>query len=505
MLRGHLFQSSDTYSSKNNKFINISDEENDIKGENKNKCYTESDRSPILKGIISNKSVFSGPEVLEIDLTNNCNLQCIGCWCHSTLLGRQKYSGKKKREYLPTEKVLTLINDIKRMGVGTVQLTGAGEPFMHPGIWKILHKIKKSELKINIVTNFTTINESRIKKIIELGIDYLTVSVWAGDAEIYQITHPGVSKKLFSELEHNLSRLTGLRGINKKPKLKIFQVINNKNAHNIQSMIDFAFRVNADDIEFQPVDVIKGLTDSLELSSNESEILFQQFKMIRDFPNFTNEFVCPKHLKSLDNELLERELTEYGRLHHPLPPGFHLAQKGKGLFCPNDYGGLVHQATDGQMAFIFPFELCHICNKYKSCPKNSNGEVQVNVRLINLLGIGSFFRRISCLEEKNRKIDKEIIDNLPCYIGWTYARVRVNGDVIPCCKAVSKPLGNIFSENFKIIWESRKYKKFRTSAKQLKKSDPYFRKINCYDSCDNVGMNLNTHLNVLKYIKNQEC
>lgn len=38
---------------------------------------------------------------------------------------------------------------------------------------------------------------------------------------------------------------------------------------------------------------------------------------------------------------------------------------------------------------------------------------------------------------------------------------------------------------------------FRYKAKHLKKSDPYFEEISCYKGCDNLWMNLETHLQLV--------
>jgi hypothetical protein len=54
------------------------------------------------------------------------------------------------------------------------------------------------------------------------------------------------------------------------------------------------------------------------------------------------------------------------------------------------------------------------------------------------------------------------------------------------------PMGNLYEKSFREIWFSKVYNEFRQKAKNLKKSDPYFKKIECYKSCDNLGMNLKT-------------
>ncbi len=101
-----------------------------------------------------------------------------------------------------------------------------------------------------------------------------------------------------------------------------------------------------------------------------------------------------------------------------------------------------------------------------------------------LWGFDIFKKRILEFEE-GKSIDSKIIDKIPCYVGWTYTRIMANGDVIPCCKAHKHPLGNINKQRFKDIWFSKNYNYFRNMAKNEKKSHKYFKKINCYQGCDN--------------------
>jgi MoaA/NifB/PqqE/SkfB family radical SAM enzyme len=84
--------------------------------------------------------------------------------------------------------------------------------------------------------------------------------------------------------------------------------------------------------------------------------------------------------------------------------------------------------------------------------------------------------------------DNSLIDQLPCQIGWFYSSIRTNGDVIPCCKGLRRPMGNLHTKPFREIWCSETYSEFREKAKSLPKSDPYFAPINCYKMCDNIGM-----------------
>jgi MoaA/NifB/PqqE/SkfB family radical SAM enzyme len=89
--------------------------------------------------------------------------------------------------------------------------------------------------------------------------------------------------------------------------------------------------------------------------------------------------------------------------------------------------------------------------------------------------------------------DARHIDRIPCYAGWTFSRVLADGSIAPCCRGVHKKLGNINHRDFKEIWLSPEYTEFRSKAKYLSKSEPYFKEIGCLKMCDNLMHNEEIH------------
>ena len=100
-----------------------------------------------------------------------------------------------------------------------------------------------------------------------------------------------------------------------------------------------------------------------------------------------------------------------------------------------------------------------------------------------------FKEKISNSQASRGFYHTDIIDNIDCYAGWYMARVLANGDVCPCCKADSFPLGNILERPFSEIWRTPEYQEFRLNAKRKSKFDPYFRHVNCPRVCDTYWMN----------------
>lgn len=107
------------------------------------------------------------------------------------------------------------------------------------------------------------------------------------------------------------------------------------------------------------------------------------------------------------------------------------------------------------------------------------------IRWDNLDGFEQRLREV----EEEVQYDKTAVDELPCYMGWHFARVTASGDVAPCCRGVDYPMGNIHQHSFREIWSGDSYHEFRKLSMLEKKDHPYFKKMNCYQMCDNLMHN----------------
>ena len=361
----------------------------------------------IVAGILNGSEAFTGPLSVQIDLTNKCNNNCIGCWCNSPLLGNKAMDSETKKKELPLELVKKLIDELDEMSVREVYLTGGGEPFMHPKIMEIIDYIKSKGIGCDMSTNFTLINKERAEKLVDLGVDHMNISMWAGTPKTYIKTHPNKTDEDFYKIRKMLIYTVNLKNKKgkKKPVINIYNVISNLNYNEIKEMIDFAFLVKADSVDFTMMDPVEERTEILLLNEK------QRCKLIKDI------------------------------------------------------------------------------NKVKDYVDKKNAELGVELK-VNALD--QFLRRVSNENSKEGKYDSDIVDTIPCYAGWTFARIMANGDIIPCLKAHLFPMGNLYEKSFKEAWYSKKQNLFRSKSK-FKKSDPFFSKINCYKSCDNLGTNLSIH------------
>ena len=125
---------------------------------------------------------------------------------------------------------------------------------------------------------------------------------------------------------------------------------------------------------------------------------------------------------------------------------------------------------------------------------------------MSLSNCNTLLRRAAAAEPpagRTPAYDAAILNRVPCYVGWIYSRILVTGDAVPCCKGHRMVLGNIYHQNFRDIWHSPAYDRFRAKALSMVKSAAFFATIKCFKGCDNLEMILDVHRRLRELKANQ--
>jgi len=449
-----------------------------------------------LAGVLDGERVFAGPEILEIDLTNFCNLDCIGCWNHSPLMREKKFAGEEKKRRLPLDLLLKLIDDGAALGAKKVQLSGAGEPLCHPDALAVIERIKKHGLECTLITNGTTLTEKTVERLVDLGLDNMTVSVWAGSPAVYEATHPNQKGKTLNRIKKMLQHLHRVKTKRRvyQPKVKIYHVVNHRNAGDIDAMVSFAVDALAEFIEFTPIDVVPGYTDELALTDADRKLIVEQLRKLPERDDYL-ELDPTQGAGGRDGDAESKEFARFVKT-SILPKGFRYELDDITRFdvlCHRKEWRLDVQEdnqVENALLFFYPRHECENCPDNPTCNIDKQRYV-VKVEFTSFLGFGAFLRRIAKPADAGG-YDADKVEDVPCCIGWTYARVKTDGAVIPCCKADKMPLGNLYDNDFAGVWTSAPYREFRVKALTTSKHDPYFKPIGCLIACDNLGQNIDT-------------
>ena len=239
----------------------------------------------LLKGILDGSKAFTGPETVQFDITNRCCNNCLCCWRNSPLLGEPNESEKKaKKQELPFALIKKTIKELQAMKTKNLFFAGGGDPFMHPEIIGILKYAKKCKMKVFMNTNFVLVDKAKARKLVKLKIDHIHASILAGNANTYALIHPNKTEETFFKIKEILKYIAALKLQRKQhlynpcPHIDLYYVIFNKNYMDINEMVDLAIDVKADTLEFTPVDVVRGKTDSLLLDAKQIDSVTNDVK-----------------------------------------------------------------------------------------------------------------------------------------------------------------------------------------------------------------------------------
>ena len=240
----------------------------------------------LLKGICDGYRAFRGPEIVQFDVTNRCNNNCLCCWNNSPLLGEPSHEWKQERECeLPFDLVRRTIAELKELGTKKLFFAGGGEPFMHPQFLDILRFAKECGMQVFMNSNFTLVDEKMAEELVRIKVDLIHVSMLAGSPQSYVLMHPNKTETAFFRIKEVLQHLA----VEKErtcqsayPHIDLYYVICNTNYLDIKIMVDLAMEVKANSLEFTPVDVIPGKTDALLLTEEQRAQVLREVRAQHD-------------------------------------------------------------------------------------------------------------------------------------------------------------------------------------------------------------------------------
>jgi len=181
---------------------------------------------------------------VSVELTTICNASCIFCFTHSPLLTNPY---KHSIKYIDENIFSKAISD---PSIKFVHLFANGEPFLHPAFYDFAKEAKAQGKIVEVHTNFTKVDISRVS-----DIDSLIVNLPAGSKKDYEKLR---SKTNFAEVEKNLLELQGLE---KRPRLCISLLLNSISMDRgiIRRFLDTVSRIKPDVVKIWPMESRPGL------------------------------------------------------------------------------------------------------------------------------------------------------------------------------------------------------------------------------------------------------
>jgi radical SAM protein with 4Fe4S-binding SPASM domain len=115
------------------------------------------------------------PLLVVWNFTYKCNLNCKHCYSNS---------GASAKNELSTEDALKVVDQLAEFGVTSLAFSG-GEPLMRKDFFEVAKHAVDSGLYVSLATNGTLLTEENVKKLKEIGLHYVEVSVDGANAKTH--------------------------------------------------------------------------------------------------------------------------------------------------------------------------------------------------------------------------------------------------------------------------------------------------------------------------------
>lgn len=180
-----------------------------------------------FKAILAHKdSLPSFPFLVDIELTNCCNLNCLFC-------GQQAMQRPKG---LISEEIFKKAVDECANFQTPIRLIRWGENFLHPKIIDFCRYVKSKELLLHITCNGLAIKEDDMKALAEMELDSLIFSFQGATKEEYEKMR---NNKRYDELKVNVLKMVELRGNRLKPFIHISSTMTNEPEKEVNDFVSY--------------------------------------------------------------------------------------------------------------------------------------------------------------------------------------------------------------------------------------------------------------------------
>ncbi len=195
----------------------------------------------ILKKIFSSRY----PELdwIQVGITTRCNAVCVYC---PLSLFRDSWNGRD----LSIEAFKALVPGFSKTSL--IYLQGWGEPLLHPKLFEMLEVVKKQGCMAGLTSNANLLTADRLKRLVDGGLDFLSLST-AGIDEKNDVIRKGTRLKKVLKAIEEVNRIKSAAG-SSSPKVHLAHMLLRSGLGDLEGMPDFFNAAGIDQV------VISGLT-----------------------------------------------------------------------------------------------------------------------------------------------------------------------------------------------------------------------------------------------------
>lgn len=166
------------------------------------------------------------PYKIEVEHTTFCNKKCILC---------EHTYWDEKSERLTFEEFKKIVDNFPKLK--WINVTGEGSGFLNPDFLKIIEYLRSKDVSVNFVDEFEFVDEEKARKLIELSVNCIWISMDGATKETYEKIKVGCN------FEKVLENIKGLLKLKKElnspfPHLCFRFVVNKLNYHEMPQMVE---------------------------------------------------------------------------------------------------------------------------------------------------------------------------------------------------------------------------------------------------------------------------
>lgn len=241
------------------------------------------------------------PEVLQIELTDRCNGECIMC--------SHFYKQNRNASDLADGVLESLEPYLKYTKL--VLLNGYGEPFVSSKYRRCMNLLKKYEAKAFVTTNLSVFNDD-IADDAENIFSQISVSCHGVDKETYEKISRGLS---FDRFVNNLEKLISLKN---PPAIAISTVAMAANIKYAEDMVRFAHRHHIGEVRFGRLGINSYIGNSDQDLSNYPFVAAHYFrKALKAADSYGIRLIIPENYLSEkydDSIMLKQQLEIFDKI-----------------------------------------------------------------------------------------------------------------------------------------------------------------------------------------------
>lgn len=167
---------------------------------------------------------------LRLEVTTKCNYNCIIC-------PREKLT--RKKETMSFELFRYIFDKInsETSQYDTLTFPGLGEPLLDETLDDKITYAKKHGYTVLMLTNGSLLTPERFKRLEDIGLDSVRVSIYGDSPESYNAIHGTKNTDLFQKVKKNLTEISRIK--NKTSLLITYNVVDGYNDSELESWIEY--------------------------------------------------------------------------------------------------------------------------------------------------------------------------------------------------------------------------------------------------------------------------